>query len=104
MTQSDERALAGLLLRLLLDDDCPDERVVDWNVLLPLARRNGTLLRVAARLTERSPAPPGPVVDAIATERRRVRDAFELVRNVSRVCTKHGIAFLGPEGFASLPH
>ncbi len=103
MTQSDERALAGLLLRLLLDDDGPDERVVDWNVLLPLARRNGTLLRVAARLAERSPVPPGPVVDAIATERRRVRDAFELVRNVSRVCTKHGIAFLFPKAFQHYP-
>jgi len=76
---------------------------VDWNVLLPLARRNGILLRVAARLAERGPAPPTPVVEAIATERRRVRDAFALVRNVSRVCTKHGIAFLFPKAFQHYP-
>ena len=103
MTQSDERALAGLLLRLLLDEARPDATVVDWGVLLPLARRNGTLLRVADRLAERGPAPPPLVADAIATERRRVRDAFGLVRNVSRVCTTHAIAFLFPKAFQHYP-
>jgi hypothetical protein len=103
VTLPDERALAGRLLRLLLDEDGPDAGPVDWNVVLPLARRNGTLLRVADRMAERGPAPPRPVVDAIATERRRVRDAFALVRNVSRVCTAHGIAFLFPKAFQHYP-
>jgi hypothetical protein len=103
VTLSEEQVLARRLLRLLLDEDGPDTGPVDWNVLLPLARWNGTLLRVTDRLAERAPAPPAPVVDAIATERRRARDAFALVRHVTRVCTKHGIEFLFAKAFQHYP-
>ena len=99
---SEEAALAARLLRLLLDKDGGNEGALVWHpVLLPLARRNGVLLRVAERFGE--PVLPGPVTDAIASERRRARDAFALVRHVSRICTEHGIEYLFAKAFQHYP-
>jgi hypothetical protein len=102
----DERAHAGLLLRLLLREDREDRADVgrvDWSVLLDLARQNGALLRAADRLAERAVALPAPFADAVATERRRVRNAVALVRHVSRICTAHGIEFLFAKAFQHYP-
>ena len=94
MTTPDEQAQARLILGLLLDGDRVGVERIDWDTLLPLARNNGVLIRLAERLAEQGVAPPAAFAESVARERQRVRDAFTLVRQVSRICVTHGIQFL----------
>ena len=94
MTTPDEQAHARLILGLLLDGDRVGVERIDWDTLLPLARNNGVLIRIAERLAEQGVAPPAAFAESVARERQRVQDTFTLVRQVSRICVTHGIQFL----------
>src|SRR5207237_9298016 len=94
VTTPDEQAQARLILGLLLDGDRVGVERIDWDTLLPLARNNGVLIRIAERLAEQGIAPPAAFAESVARERQRARDAFTLVRQVSRICVTHGIQFL----------
>ena len=94
MTMLDERAHASLVLQLLLDAAPAADTPIAWGMLLPLARRNGVLIRVAERLGALGIDPPPAFADGVARERQRVREAFALVDRVGTLCRARGIAFL----------
>jgi hypothetical protein len=94
MTVLDEQAHADLVLQLLLDGVPAADSRVDWSTLLPLARRNGVVIRVAERLASLGVEPPPPFAEGVARERERVRDAFVLVQRVSAILRARGIPFL----------
>src|SRR5881296_892756 len=103
LSMRDERAQARLLLRLLLNGDPPPIARVDWNALFRLARTHGVVLRSADRLVAQRVTLPPPFAEGVARERERVQDALGLVRQVSRICTAHGIEFLFAKAFQHYP-
>jgi len=99
----DERAQARLLLRLLLNGDRPPIARVDWPALLHLARTNGVVIRSADLLMAQNVTLPPAFANSVVRERQRVQDAIGLVRQVSRICTAHGIEFLFAKAFQHYP-
>ena len=96
---------AQWLLRLLWEADAVGTglRDLDWDLLLHVARSNGVLVRTAERLAAQGLTVPEPFAAAVTQERRRIRSALELMRDVSRACEAHGIPFLFPKAFQDYP-
>lgn len=95
---------AAQLLRLLLDDEPPPAGApgAPWEALLPLARRNGVLLRVVERLDGSVPLPPA-VAAAVVEERARVAAAVAVVGRVTAACAARGIPHVFISALQHLP-
>ena len=77
-----ERALADLLLRLLLGDRRVMPGETQWGPLLVMAKANRVLLRLEARLHQHPARPPLAFVQAVTDARSRAQSVLGLVARI----------------------
>ncbi len=105
MSHSSENSLAALILKLLLDQTWawPAGGGVKWDALLRIAKRNVVLIRVAERLEKSDLQPPKFFKAEAGEERRCAQTKIDLVRKISRACSKNGIEFIFAKAFQHYP-
>lgn len=103
---TNEKACAGFILRLLVDDSLSPACLPDgvgWDELARTSRRNVVLLRVAARLEGAGVRLPESFAAAVEEERQSNREKLEMMRRVSRACEEGGVAFILAKAFHHYP-
>jgi len=100
-----EHAHATWILQLLLTGATNGAALeeLDWGILLRIAKRNGVLVRLADRLQRATAVPPQFFGEAVEAERGRNREAIDLIRTVSQICTQNGIEFIFAKAFQHYP-
>jgi Uncharacterised nucleotidyltransferase len=100
-----EEWYAVRLLRLLLESRPPEEgpTLGGEEILLPLAQRNGLLVRTAERLKEAGIVISPHFRRVVEAERLRVRTALGWIDRISTLCAGSGLEFLFPKAFQHYP-
>jgi hypothetical protein len=96
---------ATWVLRLILDSSKPGDWAtrVNEEILLPLARQNGVLVRTVERLEGAGIQMSPTWVHAVEVERQRVHTAIRWIGRISTLCAENGLEFLFPKASQHYP-
>lgn len=94
-------ALLGLLL------DAPFSHKAwsntDWDLFLKIAQKNTILLRASDILRTRGVSLPAKLLESVQKENDRVQTTVEIIKKLSRICTKDNISYLLPTALQHYP-